>query len=138
LALRASGEKLGTWLRKSVGVEGGVSSILPVRKPAPSGLKGTKPMPSSSNTGSSSASGPRQNSEYSLCTAVTGLDGMGTTDGPDARFRQAEMLHLAGRDQLLDGARDVLDRHIRVDAVLVEDVDAISLQALQAGIGRPP
>jgi len=59
-------------LRKSVGSNFVFSSILPVRKPAPSGLNGTKPMPSSSSTGKSSASGPRQNNEYSLWTAVTG------------------------------------------------------------------
>src|SRR5258708_39438118 len=46
--------------------------LLDVRNPAPSGLNGTKPIPSSSKVGSSSASGPRQNREYSLCTAVIG------------------------------------------------------------------
>ncbi len=45
---------------------------VPVRKPLPSGLNGTKPMPSSSNTGRTSASGSRHHSEYSLCRAVTG------------------------------------------------------------------
>ena len=44
----------------------------PVRKPRPSGLNGTKPMPSSSRAGRISSSGSRQNSEYSLCSAVTG------------------------------------------------------------------
>ena len=43
-----------------------LSSILPVRKPFPSGLKGTNPMPSSSSRGMISFSGSRQNSEYSL------------------------------------------------------------------------
>src|SRR5580765_4734922 len=71
-ALRASAEKRGTLLRKSDGSNFVCSSIFPVRNPAPSGLNGTKPMPSSSSSGSSSTSGPRQNSEYSLWTAVTG------------------------------------------------------------------
>ena len=48
------------------------SSILPVRKPRPSGLNGTKPIPSSSSTGSISFSGSRHQSEYSLCRAATG------------------------------------------------------------------
>ena len=48
------------------------SSICPVRKPLPSGLNGTKPMPSSSSTGSISFSGSRHHREYSLCSAVTG------------------------------------------------------------------
>jgi len=42
------------------------SSIFPVRKPFPSGLNGTKPMPSSSSVGNISASGSRHHSEYSL------------------------------------------------------------------------
>jgi hypothetical protein len=45
---------------------------LPVRKPLPSGLNGTNPMPSSAQVASTSASGSRVHSEYSLCTAVTG------------------------------------------------------------------
>ena len=44
----------------------------PVRNPRPSGLKGTKPMPSSSRAGRIWSSGSRQNSEYSLWSAVTG------------------------------------------------------------------
>jgi hypothetical protein len=45
-AFRASGVKRGTVLRKSVLSKVVFSSILPVRKPRPSGLKGTKPIPS--------------------------------------------------------------------------------------------
>ena len=45
---------------------------MPVRKPLPSGLNGTKPMPSSARVGSTSGSGSRVHNEYSLCTAVTG------------------------------------------------------------------
>ncbi len=45
---------------------------MPVRKPRPSGEKGTKPMFSSRSTGSTRASGSRVNSEYSDWTAVTG------------------------------------------------------------------
>ena len=46
---------------------------MPVRKPLPSGLNGTKPMPSSARVGSISASMSRVHSEYSLCSAVTGM-----------------------------------------------------------------
>ena len=38
----------------------------------PSGLKGTKPMPSSSSSGRIASSGSRHHSEYSLWSAVTG------------------------------------------------------------------
>ena len=48
------------------------SSIFPVRKPLPSGLNGTKPIPSSSSVGRIASSGSRHQSEYSLCSAVTG------------------------------------------------------------------
>lgn len=47
-------------------------SMVPVRKPLPSGLNGTNPMPSSSRVGMISSSGRRYQSEYSLCRAVTG------------------------------------------------------------------
>ena len=50
-AWRASGAKRGTMLRKSPLVELVVSSTFPVRNPLPSGLNGTKPMPSSSSVG---------------------------------------------------------------------------------------
>ena len=65
-------EKRGTTLRKSVLSKLVLSSIAPVRKPLPSGLKGTKPMPSSSSGGKISFSGSRHHSEYSLCRAATG------------------------------------------------------------------
>jgi hypothetical protein len=42
---------------------------------------------------------------------------------------------LAGLDELLDGARDVLDGHVRVHAVLVEEVDHVEPQASEALVG---
>ena len=50
-------------LRKSVFSKLVLSLIAPVRKPLPSGLKGTKPMPSSSSSGRISLSGSRYHSE---------------------------------------------------------------------------
>ena len=40
--------------------------ILPVKKPLPSGLNGTKPIPSYSSVGITVCSGSRQKSEHSL------------------------------------------------------------------------
>jgi hypothetical protein len=57
LALRASASKRGTLLRKSPSANSVVSSIFPVRNPLPRGLKGTKPIPSSSSSGRISSSG---------------------------------------------------------------------------------
>ena len=71
-AFRFSGLKRGTVLRKSLESNVVVSSIFPVRKPLPNGLKGTKPIPSSWSVGRISCSGSRHHSEYSLCSAVTG------------------------------------------------------------------
>ena len=47
------------------------------------------------------------------------------------------MLDLAGLDQLLDGAGDVLDGYVGVDAVLVEQVDGVDAQPLEGGVGDP-
>jgi len=41
------------------------------------------------------------------------------------------VLHLAFADQVLDRAGDVLDRDVRIDAVLVVEVDGLDLQPLQ-------
>ena len=54
---------------------------------------------------------------------------MGAADGLRAGLGQAEVLDLAFPDQVLHRARDVLDRHVRVDAVLVEQVDGVGLAA---------
>ena len=46
------------------------------------------------------------------------------------------MLDLAFGDQVLDRAGDILDRHVRIDAVLIEEIDAVGPQALE--VPRPP
>ena len=72
-ASRASGVKRGTWLRKSVASNLVLASILPVRKPEPSGPQHTKPIPNSSQAERiPCCSTSRVHREYSLCTAVTG------------------------------------------------------------------
>ena len=45
-------------------------------------------------------------------------------------FRQPEVDHLAFGDQVLHGAGDVFDRYLGIDAVLVEQVDAVGTQTL--------
>ena len=60
---------------------------------------------------------------------------VGATDRLDARFRKPEMLHLALLDQFLDRTGDVFDWHVRVDAVLIEQIDHISLEAFERGLG---
>jgi hypothetical protein len=41
---------------------------------------------------------------------------------------------LPGLDETLDGAGDVLDRHLRVDAVLVEQIDGVGAEPAQRAI----
>ena len=67
-----------------------------------------------------------------------GLDGMRAADRPGGGLGQAEVLDFALGDQLPDRPSHVLDRHVRVDAVLIEDIDAIGSQALQGEPQRPP
>ena len=72
-----------------------------------------------------------------LDEGVFGLDGgdwlygMGATDIRDARLRQTEMQHLALLNEVFDRTGDVFHRHLRVDAVLVEQINVVGAQALQ-------
>ena len=60
---------------------------------------------------------------------------MGSPDRLHARLGKAEVLDLALPDQVLHRARDVLDGHVRIDAVLIEQIDAIGLEPLERGLG---
>jgi hypothetical protein len=53
------------------------------------------------------------------------LDRVGAADGLHARLGEAEVLDLALLDQVLHRARHVLDGHVRIDPVLVEEVDGL-------------
>ena len=55
-----------------------------------------------------------------------------------AGFGQAEMLDLALLDQVLDRSRHVFDRHVGIDAVLIEQIDAVGPEPLQRGLGDLP
>src|SRR5579862_7870994 len=52
------------------------------------------------------------------------------------RFRHAEVLDLACGDQLFDRSRHLLDRHLRINPVLVKEVDVIDAQTLQASVSH--
>ena len=93
-------------------------------------------MPSSSSAGRIASSGSRHQSEYSLWSAATGCTACARRIVRDAGLRQAEVPHLALRDQLLHGAGDLLDRDVRVDAVLVEQVDPCPCAAARASRRR--
>src|SRR5207247_801923 len=61
-----------------------------------------------------------------------------TPDRRGARLRESEVPYFPLPDQLLDGARDILDGDVRVDPVLVEDVDGFDTEALERGVGHLP
>ena len=67
-----------------------------------------------------------------------GLDGVRATDRRRPGLGQAEVPDLALRDQLPDRARDLLDRRVGIDAVLVEQVDRVDSEARQGGVGGLP
>lgn len=135
-ALRASGASRGTMLRKSVASNVVVSSILPVRKPAPRVGEGAKADGQffQKREKLRSRVAPEQR-EFALHRG-DGLDGMGAADGLGARFGQAEMQDLAFGDHVADAAGDSLDWHGGIDAVLVEKVDPVGLEALQHALDR--
>ena len=60
---------------------------------------------------------------------------MGATDRLRACFRQAEVLDLACPDQVLDRSGHVFDRHVRVDAVLIVEVDGFDAEPLERALG---
>src|SRR5512133_3784579 len=103
LAARASGVKRGNRLRMSLAAKDWSLVTVPVRKPWPSGDHGTNPMPSSSQTGSTSASGSRAQMEYSLCTAATGCTawprriGLAVV-GAETHAAQPDRRHLQGAE----------------------------------------
>jgi hypothetical protein len=83
-----------------------------------------------------SASGSRQNSEYSLCRGGDWVHGVGAGDGARAGLRQAEVCDLTRSDELGDGAGDIFDRHLRVDVVLVQQIDTVDAETLQRPLNR--
>ena len=125
----------GRVLRKSELSNVVFSSILPVRKPLPSGLKGTKPMPSSSRVGRIVRLRLPPPQRVLALQRRDRLDRVRAADRLHAGFGQAEVLDLAFLDQVLHRAGHVLDRHVRIDAVLVEQVDAVGPEPLERAFG---
>ena len=50
---------------------------------------------------------------------------------PSAGFGEAEVFDFAGGDEVPDGSGYVFNGHFGVDAVLVEEIDAVGLEALE-------
>jgi hypothetical protein len=64
-----------------------------------------------------------------------GLDFVRATNRLDAGFGEAEVPDLALLNEVLHGSGDIFNRHVGVDAVLIEEVDDIGLKSFQRGLG---
>ena len=64
-----------------------------------------------------------------------GLDRVRAANRLRAGFGQPEVPDLAFLNQVLHGSRDVLDWHVRVHAVLIEQVDGLDPEPLERGLG---
>src|SRR5262245_27067556 len=64
------------------------------------------------------------------------LNSVGASNGLNAGFRHSEVPDLAFADQILHRARHVLDRDSRIDAMLIEEIDAVGVEALQRSLGH--
>ena len=64
------------------------------------------------------------------------LNLVGAADGLRTRLREAKMLHLAFLDQGLDRAGHVLDWQVRVDTMLLKEINHLDAEPLQRGIAH--
>src|SRR5437868_9731525 len=55
------------------------------------------------------------------------------SNGIGAGFRQTEIAHLAGANQLRHRAYGFLNRRLRVDSMLIVEINAINAETVQAG-----
>jgi hypothetical protein len=63
------------------------------------------------------------------------LDGVCATDRLHACFRKAEVLNLIFLNQVLHRPRNVFDWHVRVNAVLIEQINGVDLEPLERALG---
>src|SRR5207245_8092410 len=59
------------------------------------------------------------------------LDGVCAADRAHACFRHPEVFHLSLPDQVCEGSCHVFDRHVRVDTVLIIEIDDVGPEPLQ-------
>src|SRR5436190_18517976 len=60
---------------------------------------------------------------------------MGAPQRLHACFRKSEVPDFACLNQIFYGSGYLFNRHVRIDAMLVENIDAIGLQSFERGIG---
>ena len=110
---------------------------LPVSRPEASGKNGTKPMPSSSQAGSTSRSASRTSRLYSFWTAVNGVRPCSSATAAASRSWSASKLEapiartFPALDELVQGLERLEDRGDAVGLVVPVVVDHVGAQALQ-------
>ena len=123
-AFRASGAKRGTMLRKSELSNVVFSSILPGEEALAQRAEGNEADPELLERRQHLLFGPPPPQRVLALDRGDRLDRVRAADRLHSGLGQAEVPDLALLDQILHRSRHVLDRHVRVDAVLVEEVDA--------------
>ncbi len=126
--------KRGWSCRRSASMRSVRARKAPVRKPRPSGRIGDE--------ADAELAHGRQDLRLDVAAPQRvfglqrgeGMGGVGAAYGVRARLAYAEMAHLAGLDQPRHGADRLLDRHVRVDAVEIVEVDHLDSEPLQAGL----
>ena len=63
-------------------------------------------------------------------------NGLGPADALYACFGESEVPHFTLLNQVLHRAGDAFNSHIRIDTVLIEEIDQVGSQTLQRGIGN--
>src|SRR2546423_4203204 len=60
------------------------------------------------------------------------------TDRLHASFGKAEVLHLPLLNQFFHRARDIFDRYVRIDTVLIKQIDRLDFEPLEGALDRFP
>ena len=126
--------KRGSAARKSLLSNVVVASIFPVRNPLPERAERDEADPELLERRQHLRLGVSRPQRVLALQRGDGLDRVRAADRLRRRFGQAEVPDLALPDQLADGARDVLDRDVRVYAVLIEEIDRLDAQPSQRGL----
>ncbi len=91
-------------------------------------------MPSSRVVGRIRSSTSRVQSEYSVCRAEIGCTAWARRTVSGAASERPEIADLALLDELGHGSDGLLDGHVRVDAMLVVEVDVLDAETLKRGV----
>ena len=134
-ALRASGVKRGNVFRKSVLSNFVVVVDLSGEESLAQRAERDEPDPEFlEHRQCTSASGLSRPQRVFALQCCDRLDRMGAADRLRSRFRKAEVLHLAFLDEFLHRSRHIFDRHVGIDAVLIEEIDGIDPEPLERGL----